>query len=60
MLHFIFLKKSMLVNGHIRKDISSNEIVGVAASLFFSCNVSINSKLPENYFLFRERMKGGI
>lgn len=50
----------MLVNGHIRKDISSNEIVGVAASLFFSCNVSINSKLPENYFLFRERMKGGI
>lgn len=51
----------MLVNGHIRKDISSNEIVGVAASLFFfSCNVSVNSKLPENYFLFRERMKGGI
>ena len=30
----IFLKKSILVNGLLRNDISSNEIVGVSALLF--------------------------
>ena len=29
-----FLKKSLLINGHLRKDSSSNEIDGVAALLF--------------------------